>query len=194
MILLLWGPHHHVPYLPCSQWKSSEMNRIQLNTQSVVNEGCMPLPCVAYHLCDKKKMNLCRSSCRKGTLKPLRSLHSRSTMWPTDWVQRCFSLSAGFDDISDCIDLIICLGGDGTLLYASSLFQVITGWYIHRCSSAACINAYATHQNPNTFINPEGNFVCDGAPFNLKTVHGANGNRSMQKIKIKDRKRLRTRL
>ncbi|CAL8234439.1 unnamed protein product [Boreogadus saida] len=29
----------------------------------------------------------------------------------------------GFDDISECIDLIICLGGDGTLLYASSLFQ-----------------------------------------------------------------------
>ncbi|XP_076828145.1 NAD kinase b isoform X2 [Brachyhypopomus gauderio] len=29
----------------------------------------------------------------------------------------------GFDDISNCIDLIICLGGDGTLLYASSLFQ-----------------------------------------------------------------------
>lgn len=32
----------------------------------------------------------------------------------------------GFDDISDCIDLIICLGGDGTLLYASSLFQVFS--------------------------------------------------------------------
>ncbi|KAL4635856.1 NAD kinase-like isoform X2 [Arapaima gigas] len=32
----------------------------------------------------------------------------------------CFT---GYDDISDCIDLIICLGGDGTLLYASSLFQ-----------------------------------------------------------------------
>ncbi|XP_077470777.1 NAD kinase b [Stigmatopora argus] len=29
----------------------------------------------------------------------------------------------GYDDISNCIDLIICLGGDGTLLYASSLFQ-----------------------------------------------------------------------
>ncbi|KAG2463391.1 NAD kinase b isoform X1 [Polypterus senegalus] len=29
----------------------------------------------------------------------------------------------GYDDISKCIDLIICLGGDGTLLYASSLFQ-----------------------------------------------------------------------
>ena len=28
------------------------------------------------------------------------------------------------DDLTDKIDLIICLGGDGTLLYASSLFQV----------------------------------------------------------------------
>ncbi|CAM9124389.1 unnamed protein product, partial [Lampetra planeri] len=27
------------------------------------------------------------------------------------------------DDISKCVDFIICLGGDGTLLYASSLFQ-----------------------------------------------------------------------
>ncbi|XP_048470895.1 NAD kinase isoform X1 [Rhincodon typus] len=29
----------------------------------------------------------------------------------------------GYDDLSDRIDFIICLGGDGTLLYASSLFQ-----------------------------------------------------------------------
>uniref|UniRef100_UPI00358E8699 NAD kinase isoform X1 n=1 Tax=Myxine glutinosa TaxID=7769 RepID=UPI00358E8699 len=29
----------------------------------------------------------------------------------------------GYDDISNQIDLIICLGGDGTLLYASTLFQ-----------------------------------------------------------------------
>lgn len=28
------------------------------------------------------------------------------------------------DDLTDKIDFIICLGGDGTLLYASSLFQV----------------------------------------------------------------------
>ena len=28
------------------------------------------------------------------------------------------------DDLTDKVDLIICLGGDGTLLYASSLFQV----------------------------------------------------------------------
>ena len=30
----------------------------------------------------------------------------------------------GHDDLTDKIDFIICLGGDGTLLYASSLFQV----------------------------------------------------------------------
>lgn len=28
------------------------------------------------------------------------------------------------DDLTDKIDFIICLGGDGTLLYASLLFQV----------------------------------------------------------------------
>ena len=27
------------------------------------------------------------------------------------------------DDLTDKIDFIVCLGGDGTLLYASSLFQ-----------------------------------------------------------------------
>ncbi|XP_051759915.1 NAD kinase isoform X2 [Ctenopharyngodon idella] len=30
-----------------------------------------------------------------------------------------------YDDISNCVDFIICLGGDGTLLYASSLFQSV---------------------------------------------------------------------
>lgn len=31
----------------------------------------------------------------------------------------------GKDDLTDKVDFIVCLGGDGTLLYASSLFQVI---------------------------------------------------------------------
>lgn len=35
----------------------------------------------------------------------------------------CF-FSTDLDDISNRVDFIICLGGDGTLLYASSLFQV----------------------------------------------------------------------
>lgn len=32
----------------------------------------------------------------------------------------------GKDDLTDKVDFIVCLGGDGTLLYASSLFQVGT--------------------------------------------------------------------
>lgn len=38
---------------------------------------------------------------------------------------------ADLDDISNRVDFIICLGGDGTLLYASSLFQVFTCPYCH---------------------------------------------------------------
>ena len=34
-------------------------------------------------------------------------------------------LFPGIDDLEDKVDFIICLGGDGTLLYASSLFQVL---------------------------------------------------------------------
>lgn len=36
---------------------------------------------------------------------------------------KLMTFSEGKDDISDRIDFIVCLGGDGTLLYASSLFQ-----------------------------------------------------------------------
>lgn len=36
---------------------------------------------------------------------------------------KALRLVPDLDDISDCVDFIICLGGDGTLLYASSLFQ-----------------------------------------------------------------------
>ena len=35
-----------------------------------------------------------------------------------------FFFIVGKDDLTDKIDFIICLGGDGTLLHASSLFQV----------------------------------------------------------------------
>lgn len=38
---------------------------------------------------------------------------------------KLMSFREGQDDLTDKIDFIICLGGDGTLLYASSLFQVI---------------------------------------------------------------------
>ena len=39
---------------------------------------------------------------------------------------KLMSFREGKDDLTDKIDFIICLGGDGTLLYASSLFQVTT--------------------------------------------------------------------
>lgn len=38
---------------------------------------------------------------------------------------KLMSFREGKDDLTDKIDFIVCLGGDGTLLYASSLFQVI---------------------------------------------------------------------
>ncbi|XP_073961767.1 NAD kinase-like isoform X5 [Choristoneura fumiferana] len=37
--------------------------------------------------------------------------------------ERLMTFRAGTDDLTDKIDFIICLGGDGTLLHASSLFQ-----------------------------------------------------------------------
>jgi len=41
------------------------------------------------------------------------------------------SFQDGKDDLTDKIDFIICLGGDGTLLYASLLFQVILKLLFH---------------------------------------------------------------
>lgn len=38
--------------------------------------------------------------------------------------ERLMTFRAGTDELTDKIDFIICLGGDGTLLHASSLFQV----------------------------------------------------------------------
>ncbi|XP_037059175.1 NAD kinase isoform X2 [Peromyscus maniculatus bairdii] len=45
-----------------------------------------------------------------------------------------------YDDISNQIDFIICLGGDGTLLYASSLFQVLNEVVIDRGPSSYLSN------------------------------------------------------
>ena len=36
---------------------------------------------------------------------------------------RLMTFSENKDDLTDKIDFVVCLGGDGTLLYASSLFQ-----------------------------------------------------------------------
>lgn len=49
--------------------------------------------------------------------------------------ERLMTFRAGTDDLTDKIDFIICLGGDGTLLHASSLFQVITTFisYVRCC-------------------------------------------------------------
>ena len=38
--------------------------------------------------------------------------------------EKLSTFKEGHDDLTDKVDFIICLGGDGTLLYASSLFQV----------------------------------------------------------------------
>ena len=38
--------------------------------------------------------------------------------------EKLMTFRDGKDDLTDKIDFIICLGGDGTLLYASLLFQV----------------------------------------------------------------------
>ena len=37
---------------------------------------------------------------------------------------KLMTFSENKDDLTDKIDFVVCLGGDGTLLYASSLFQV----------------------------------------------------------------------
>lgn len=48
------------------------------------------------------------------------------------------SFQDGKDDLTNKIDFIICLGGDGTLLYASLLFQVILKLLFHYCLLRCC--------------------------------------------------------
>lgn len=52
------------------------------------------------------------------------------------------TFNKGKDDLTDKIDFIICLGGDGTLLHASSLFQ------------ASCPPVMAFHQGSLGFLTP----------------------------------------
>jgi NAD+ kinase len=47
--------------------------------------------------------------------------------------EKLMTFHDGKDDLTDKIDFIICLGGDGTLLYASLLFQVINILFGHCC-------------------------------------------------------------
>lgn len=53
------------------------------------------------------------------------SIYTDKTIRSFAQISKHFNVSfSDLDDISNRIDFIICLGGDGTLLYASSLFQV----------------------------------------------------------------------
>ncbi|TNN48922.1 NAD kinase [Liparis tanakae] len=56
---------------------------------------------------------------------PLLTLHvaAAASLWVKGAKLQRKQRKANLDDISNRVDFIICLGGDGTLLYASSLFQ-----------------------------------------------------------------------
>lgn len=47
--------------------------------------------------------------------------------------EKLMTFRDGKDDLTDKIDFIICLGGDGTLLYASLLFQVMNFLFCYCC-------------------------------------------------------------
>jgi hypothetical protein len=54
--------------------------------------------------------------------------------------EKLMTFRDGKDDLTDKIDFIICLGGDGTLLYASLLFQVVNFlllWSLSLCIQLA---------------------------------------------------------
>ena len=49
----------------------------------------------------------------------------KSDIWNNGYCILKNCIFSGVDDLTGKIDMIICLGGDGTLLYASSFFQVM---------------------------------------------------------------------
>jgi hypothetical protein len=58
--------------------------------------------------------------------------------------EKLMTFRDGKDDLTDKIDFIICLGGDGTLLYASLLFQV-RNFLPGCCCLGACRAYLCTH-------------------------------------------------
>jgi len=59
--------------------------------------------------------------------------------------EKLMTFRDGKDDLTDKIDFIICLGGDGTLLYASLLFQVRNSLFcltMHAAWLAVCLQHY----------------------------------------------------
>lgn len=70
----------------------------------------------------------------------------------------------GHDDLTDKVDFIICLGGDGTLLYASSLFQV--SFFSPRCDS----NDIIIMSFKNLFSNKESERSFDDGFADIRKV------------------------
>lgn len=61
-----------------------------------------------------------------------KSIHDKLNTWNEGSIERhttskyIFKSLESKDEVLSKIDMIICIGGDGTLLYTSSLFQVFT--------------------------------------------------------------------
>lgn len=75
------------------------------------------LPCVSFVPQEKSMIVFVEHSVMEDTM-----LISNSGFMEVR--EKLKSFQDGKDDLTDKIDFIICLGGDGTLLYASLLFQV----------------------------------------------------------------------
>jgi len=59
--------------------------------------------------------------------------------------EKLMTFRDGKDDLTDKIDFIICLGGDGTLLYASLLFQVRNWLFCSTRMPTAWLAVYLHH-------------------------------------------------
>ena len=80
---------------------------------------------------------------------------------------KLMTFSEGKDDLTDKIDFIVCLGGDGTLLYASSLFQ----------QSVPPVMAF--HMGSLGFLTP---FEIEN--FEQQITHVLEGNSNQSKVRM----------